>query len=200
MRSFLYTCLLSVMLLDSQAQTTQAPAAPAAATPTATARVNQAQGKYVFCYTQPVAPYDVAFSYQARLDPTESMTLNTVIASELTAALTESGAQLKPFDAILIQPGSRDLAIKFKDNVPQADRALATVQKVQGKPIYLFCEPLADYDVVKTEGISWYNHAFGGAYYTIGHVEENLLKTARKNERIQAIIFGETATYISFKK
>lgn len=170
------------------------------ATAVATARVGQAQGKYVFCYTQPVAAYDVAFTYQATYTPSQSMTLNTIIAGELTSALTEAGAQLKAFDAILIQPGARDVAIKFRDDVPQDQRALATVPRQEGKELYLFCEPLATYDVVKTEGISWYNHAFGGAYYSFARVEENLLKTAKKSENVDAILFGETATYVRFKK
>jgi len=166
----------------------------------ATARVSQAQGKYVFCYSQPVAPYDVAFSFATTLQPSESMTLNTVVGQCLTSALVEAGAQLKPFDAILIQAGQRDLAIKFRDGVPNEQRALATAPRNQGKLIFMFSEPVADYEVVKTEGVSWYNHAFGGAYYTMGHVQENLLKTAKKNERIEAVLIGETATFISFKK
>jgi len=132
--------------------------------------------------------------------PSERMTLNTIIDAGVQAAVYESGLQQRPFDAIIIQAGSRDQAIKFRDNVPQADRALATVSKNQGKLVFLFCEPVTDYTVVKTEGISWYNHAFGGAFYTFAKVQENLLKTAKKDDRIEAILFGETASYISFKK
>jgi hypothetical protein len=166
----------------------------------ATARVSQAQGKYVFCYSQPVAPYDVAFSFATTLQPSEKMTLSTVIGQCLTSAMVEAGSQLKPFDAILIQAGQRDLANKFRDGVSPEQRALATAPRNEGKYVFMFCEPVADYEVVKTEGVSWYNHAFGGAFYTMGHVQENLLKTAKKNERIEAVLIGETATFISFKK
>jgi hypothetical protein len=111
----------------------------------------------------------------------------------------EAGAQLKPFDAIILQPGSRDIAIKFKDNVPQADRALATVNREAGKYLFEFCEPVTDYQVIKTERPGWYNKMFGGAYYTLTQVESNLGKTAQKNPAIQAIVFNETASYVSFK-
>ena len=127
------------------------------------------------------------------------MTLNDVVSGCLAGALTEAGAQLKPFDAIVLQPGARDIAIKFKDSVSPADRALATVSKQQGQYLFVYCEPLADYQVVKTEKVAWYNHAFGGAYYSIPTVEANLLKTAQKRKEVQAIIFAETASYITFK-
>jgi len=165
-----------------------------------TARATQAQGKYIFCYSTPTAPYDVAFSFSWPLQPSQNMTLSTVMGQCVTAALVEAGSQLKPFDAVIIQAGQRDLAIKFRDGVPPEQRALATAPRQQGKLVFMFCEPVADYEVVKTEGVSWYNHAFGGDYYTMGHVQENLLKTAKKNERIEAVLIGETATFISFKK
>lgn len=163
------------------------------------AKVRQVQGKYVFCYSQPVAPYDVAFSFTSTYTPSEQMTLNDVVSGCLSGALTEAGAQLKPFDAIVLQPGARDIAIKFKDSVPAAERALATVPKQQGKYVFVYCEPVADYQVVKTEKVAWYNRAFGGAYYSIPTVEAKLLKTAQKDEAVQAIIFTETAAYIAFK-
>ena len=194
MRQFLLVCLLGLPLLSNAQPEVPAPQAGG------NARVSMAQGKYVFCYAQPLAAYEVAFTFTTQLQPSERMTLNTVIGQCLTAALTEAGAQLKPFDAILIQPGQRDLAIKFRDAVPEPQRALATVSRNQGKLLYLFSEPLADYEVLKTEGVSWYNHAFGGAFYTLGHVQENALKTAKKNPAIEAIIIGETATYIHLKK
>ena len=162
-------------------------------------QTRQMQGKYVFCYTQPVAPYDVAFSFASTYTPHERMTLNDVASGCMAGALTEAGAQLKAFDAIIIQPGARDIAIKFKDTVPAAERGLATVPKQQGKYLFLYCEPVTEYQVVKTEKIAWYNKAFGGAYYPIATVEANLLKTAQKQAAVQAIIFTETASYIAFK-
>lgn len=173
-------------------------AAPAVSPPLDLAKVRQVQGKYVFCYTQPVAPYDVAFSFTSTYSPSEKMTLNDVVSGCLTGALTEAGAQLKAFDAIILQPGARDIAIKFKDAVPPAERALATVARQQGQYLFVYCEPVADYHVVKTEKVAWYNHAFGGAYYSIPTVEANLLKTAQKQAAVQAIIFTETAAYITF--
>jgi hypothetical protein len=177
------------------------PTTPLQSAPTSPdlAKTRQVQGKYVFCYTQPVAPYDVAFSFASTYAPSEKMTVNDVVSGCLTGALTEAGAQLKPFDAIILQPGARDIAIKFKDTVAPADRALATVPKQQGKYLFVYCEPVAEYQVVKTEKVAWYNHAFGGAYYSIPTVEANLLKTAQKQATVQAIILTETASYVTFK-
>lgn len=191
MFSFLLALLLATGLPPHPAQL----AAPAPDL----AKTRQLQGKYVFCYTQPVAPYDVAFSFASTYAPHEKMTINDVVSGCLTGALTEAGAQLKPFDAIIVQPGARDIAIKFKDSVAPADRALATVAKQQGKYLFIYCEPVAEYQVVKTEKVAWYNHAFGGAYYSIPTVEANLLKTAQKHAAVQAIILAETASYVTFK-
>lgn len=175
-------------------------AAQAPTTDHATARAGMAQGKYVFYYSQPVAAYDVVFSFSASYTPSQSMTLNTLVGAEVTGALTEAGAQLKAFDAIIVNAGARDVAIKFRDTVPAADRALATVPRNEGKLMFVYCEPVNDYQVSGTERISWYNHAFGGQYYTLGKVEENLLRTAKKTPGVEGVIVGETATYIYFKK
>lgn len=186
--------LLAVVLAAERLSTVVCP--PAAPD---LAKTRQVQGKYVFCYTQPVAPYEVAFSFASTYTPSEKMTLNDLVSGCLTGALTEAGAQLKPFDAIILQPGARDIAIKFRDSVAPADRALATVPKQQGKYLFIYCEPVAEYQVVKTEKVAWYNHAFGGAYYSLATVEANLLKTAQKQAAVEAIIFTETASYVTFK-
>lgn len=81
--------------------TTGPPAVPvqAAPTPLDLANTRQVQGKYVFCYSQPVAPYEVTFSFPSTYPPSEKMTINDVVSGCLTGALTEVGAQLKAFDA-----------------------------------------------------------------------------------------------------
>ena len=83
--------------------------------------------------------------------------------------------------------------------MPAAERGLATVPKQQGKYLFLYCEPVAECQVVKTEKIAWYKKAFGGDYYPIATVEANLLKTAQKQATVQAVIFTEAASYIAFK-
>ena len=202
MRSLLLTGLFASLLLQSAAQTAPTPLAQAGTTPLQSAhlsaRVGTNQGKYVFYNNQPTSAYDVVFTFASTYKPSESMTLNTTISGCLAGALMESGAQLKAFDAVIIQAGTRDVAIKFRADVPPEQRPLATVTKQAGFPIFIFCEPVSDYQVVKTEGVSWYNHAFGGAFYSFSHVQENLVKTAAKTKKTQAIIFGETASYISF--
>lgn len=153
-------------------------------------KARMVQGKYVFFYNQPIAAYDVAFSFQSTYSPNEKMTINDVITGCMTGALTEAGAQLKPFDAIIIQPGARDVAIKFKDSVAPSDRALLTAQKVNGKYLFSYCEPVTDYNVIKTERVAWFNFMFGGAYYSTSQVEANLLKTAQKIPASEAILFN----------
>lgn len=163
------------------------------------ARVRMAQGKYVFYYNQPVAAYDVAFSFTSTYRPSEKMTLNDLVSGGMAGALTEAGAQLKPFDAIIVQAGQRDIAIKFKDTVSATDRALATVRREGGLYLFEYCEPVTDYKVLKTEKVAWFNKVFGGTYYTLTQVEGNLLKTAQKNDAVQAVVFNETASFVAFK-
>nr|GFC39926.1 hypothetical protein [Tanacetum cinerariifolium] len=192
MRPFLLACLFgSFALHHNPTPAAQQPLLPASQPLQAahlTARAGMMQGKYVFCYTQPTSAYDVAFTFASAYKPNEQMTLNTILSASMAGALMESGAQLKAFDAIIIQDGARDVAIKFKSDVVQANYGLATVQRHGGFPVFLFCEPVDDYKVVKNEKISWYNHAFGGAYYPIAHVQDNLVKTANKNKDTEAIL------------
>jgi hypothetical protein len=193
MQSFLLPALLGALLLQSPTQT-----APRALD---TGKVRQVRGKYVFFHNQPLAAYDVAFSFTSSYTPSEKMTINDVVNGELAGAVAEAGEQLKPFDAIIIQAGStRDVAIKFKESAPAADRPLATVNREAGKYLFVYCDPTTDYDVLKSEKVAWFNKIFGGAYYSTAQVEVNLTKAAQKNPAVQGIIFGETAAYISFKK
>jgi hypothetical protein len=191
MRTILLSLLCSSLALTQPNQTQ--PTSPD------TGKVRMIQGKYVFFHNQPVAPYDVAFSFASIYTPSEQMNINTIISSAMTAALTEAGAQLKPFDGIIIQPGARDIAIKFKDTVSQTDKPLATVLRQGGVYLFEYCDPIKDYKVLKTEKVAWYNFMFGGAFYTLAQVEANLVKSAQKKSETQAVIFNETASYVSYK-
>lgn len=154
------------------------------------ARVNKAQGKYVFYYNEPVAKYEVVFSFKT--DAVNGcLTISGLVDAMLKAALYEAGVQSKQFDAIIVGAGERDLAIKFLES--NADNSLATPQRNNGKYFYVFSEPAKEYQVVEKLKVFRANQMTGGCRSVSAMVDEivkDALKGEKKGKTFSAIIIG----------
>jgi hypothetical protein len=78
--------------------------------------VRKMTGKYVFIFTEPAQPYEVAFEVKATVMnfltcPTISEMANAVVST----ALIQSKKENIPFDAVVIGDGRKDIGIKFKE-------------------------------------------------------------------------------------
>ena len=75
-------------------------------------RVSKMTGKYVFFYSEPTNEYDVAFDVTAVAFGSKSISEMGDLV--VRTALRKSEKENKPFDAVIIGGGKKDIAIKFK--------------------------------------------------------------------------------------
>lgn len=160
-------------------------------------RVTQLSGKYVFYFSIPTAAYDEAFTFTTPAMPACG-TVTERANAVLNAALLEAGAQQKPFDAVLVQPGSRDVAIRFKSDVPAEQRAVGRMPRYNGALIFLLAEPLASYKPLNSAAkVTWYDGIVTGNCLATSNVIERQVKKSKSAPGI--IISDKTSQAIKFE-
>jgi hypothetical protein len=163
------------------------------------ARVAKNNNKCVFNHNEPINEYDVAFTF-INLIP-ECKTEKEAETITITNANQEAGNQGKLYDAIIIGDNERDIAIVWKDK--SKDNAIARVSKVEGRYVFINCEPLTNYEMV-----SKYNVEGAGQQLLLGTCPtrvEKISKIIKKSEKSKlsydAVIYGvsENDLVIKFK-
>ena len=76
-----------------------------------------------------------------------------VFAASIKNANVEAANQGRIYDAlIIVTAGERDMAITWKDK--SKDNGIARVKKIEGKLIFVECEPLTNYDITNKYDVS----------------------------------------------
>jgi hypothetical protein len=86
-----------------------------AQTDNALARVEKNNTKLVFFYNEPINDYEQAFTFENKIENLYCLTPNEVFAATIKNANIEAANQSKLFDAIILNPAGRDMAIIWKD-------------------------------------------------------------------------------------
>lgn len=152
------------------------------------ARVKTVSGKLVFYNNEPIEKYEIVFSFENAIPNYEHINNQKVMDVSVQNAMKESGLQGgKFFDGIICSPNAkRDLAIKFKNDT--TDNAIARVSKINGKYVFMECEPVNDYEIVE--------NLIKAKAKTRQEYIDKLIKTAYKKEKkgkvFDGIIFGST--------
>jgi hypothetical protein len=171
-------------------------------------RVNKIQGKEVYVMCEPVRDYEVvdkintAVAQLLGVEPT----LSNMVATMVDKAVNkESKGKVGKFDAIITSDGDNAILIKFKDG-NQEQKGIGRITKMQGKEVYIMCEPLNDYETVDKV-----NSAFAqvlGVDPTIENMVKTMVDKAVNKEskgkvgKFDAIITsdGDNAILIKFKE
>jgi|ADurb_Cas_02_Slu_FD_contig_123_40504_length_1899_multi_5_in_2_out_0_2 hypothetical protein len=171
------------------------------------ARVNKIQGKEVYVICEPERPYEVVdkvnsvVSQLIGVSPTVGNMINTLVDK---AVNKEKKGKVQPFDAIVTSDGTNAILIKFKEG-SEDKKGIGRVTKMQGKEIYVMCEPLLEYETVNKV-----NSAFA-QIIGVDPTVENMIKTLvdkavdkeRKGsiEKFDAVITsdGDNAILVKFK-
>lgn len=163
------------------------------------ARVKTVSGKLVFYNNEPIEKYETVFSFENVIINYETISTQKVMDESVQNAMKESGLQDgKSFDAIITRSNSkRDLAIKFASS--KKDNSIARISPVNGKYIFIECDPLSEYDVVSNIKVS----PGANRQKTIDKILNKAFKEEEKESKsFDGILFGST-TYnssIKFKK
>lgn len=159
-------------------------------------RANLLQGKYVFFHATPVAAYTVAFTFIDNPTFTGCANAQDVAGAALKLARDEAAAQNKAFDAIIIQPGERDTAIRFAtESAPE--NALERAEQVGGKYTFILATPAAVYNVKARMPVV--ANGWNNTCYATNEILAALLRKATKKGAFDALIYnGISAESIKF--
>lgn len=162
-------------------------------------RVNKTSNKLVFFWNEPISEYDVAFTFKNLIPDYNCKSPQQVVEASIKNANIESANQSKLYDAIVLAPGDRDMAIIWKDK--SKDNSIARVKKNEGKLVFVECEPLANYDIAGK-----YNVSGVGQQIILGtcptHQEkvDNLIrKSNKKNLEFDGVIYGSSQNDLAIK-
>ncbi len=144
------------------------------------ARASKINGKLVFYHNEPINQYEIAFTFKNSIHNFDCNTIEKNMDESVRNANQESGMQNKLYDAIVVGTADRDLAVTFPDKAK--DNSITRVKRNDGKYIFLGCEPLTDYTILKKVDVS-------------GEVKQMMLggKCPTQQEKIDKLIkLGDT--------
>lgn len=117
------------------------------------AKVQKIKGKEVYIYCEPILEYEIIDKVTSITGVLGSLTGDTpeiddMIKEMITSSINrELKGKIGKFDAILTTDGESAVLIKFKEgNVEK--RGLGIAQKIKGKYIFLYSEPIENYENV----------------------------------------------------
>lgn len=115
------------------------------------AKVNKQQGKEIYVMCEPERAYDVVSTVNSTVSQLlgEKPTIKNMLEALLNKSVSrELKGKLNPFDALITTDGNNGTLVKFKDGNEEL-KGIGRITKLQGKEVYVLCEPIREYDVVE---------------------------------------------------
>ena len=165
----------------------------------ALARVNVVSSRLVFFRNNPTTEYETAFTFYNKIENVSCLTPEQISEASIKNANAEAVLQNRMYDAIMITNNDRDIAITWKDK--SKDNAICRVKKTEGIYYFLYCEPLAEYDIAGKYNVSMaITSALLGVCPGENEKINKLLRKASKDKLIfDAIIYGNSANDMVIK-
>ena len=152
-------------------------------------RVTPHNGKYIFVYSEPVTDYETAFTFEDKIANINCLSTEQIMNHAITNASLEAGLQNKLFDGIIIGTNHRDIAITFKDKTK--DNSIARVHLENGIYVFIECEPLTDYIILKKREVNGnLTKELTGKCPTLQNKIDKLMQRAKN--KADAVMFSST--------
>lgn len=154
------------------------------------AKVEKYNNKLVFFNNEPINEYEQAFTFENKIENFYCLTPTEIFAATTKNANLEAANQSRLYDAIILNPAGRDMAIIWKDK--SKDNAIARVKRVEGKFIFIQCEPISNYNM-----IGKYNVSGAGQQILLGtcpsyqeKISKLIKKANKEKEDFDGVILG----------
>jgi len=163
------------------------------------ARVKKISNKLCFYYNEPINEYEIAFTFVNSIPDFNCKTPQEILSNTIKNANIEGANQSRMYDAIIIGHAERDMAITWKDK--SKDNAIARVEKIEGKYVFIECEPNVNYDIIGKYDVSGVGQQLLlGSCPTHKEKIEKLLKKSTKDKlAFDAVIYGSNEKDLSIK-
>lgn len=147
------------------------------------ARVRKINGVEAYILSEPLRQYDVLVDVGTGIKAESLLTgglINKTISGKVEQFIRKVQKDNAKIDAVVYSAGKRIVGIRFKDNGGQDTNGIGRVSKVNGYPVYVMSEPLADYETLNSKGggIKWKSLVTGGVINN--SIEEDVESMVKK--------------------
>ena len=162
------------------------------------ARVKKMNGIETYIMCEPLREYDVVVDVNTGAKAESILTgglINKSISGRVEQFINRAKKENVNFDAIVYTSGKRIIGVKFKDAGTEKNRGIGKVFRMKGHPVFVMCEPLKGYEVLKSKGggIKWKSAFTAGLINN--SIEEDVEKIVKKLEdvkNVEAFLFDGT--------
>ena len=162
------------------------------------ARVSKVNNKLIFFYNEPINDYEIAFTFKNSIQNFDCLNPEQISNESIKNANLEAANQGRIYDAIVVSNSSeRDMAITWKDK--SKDNAIARVKKVEGKLVFVQCEPLVNYDIASKYNVTSGVLKLLGKCPTLQSNIDKLIKKASKGSNFDGVMYGSSTNDLAIK-
>ncbi len=152
--------------------------------------VYKVNGVDAYILNEPLRSYEIVYNSNSGLNWTSFITgglvnnsISTKVGKFIKNVLAKAENDGEKIDAIIYSSGKNVTAVRYTDQETPENKGKARVQRLNGIPTYVMCDPLRDFRVIKSKrgGIKWKSALTAGLINN--SVEEDLMKFAKKYKR-----------------
>ncbi len=154
------------------------------------AKVKKVNGVETYIMNEPLREYetvvDVATGAKAESLLTGGL-VNKSIAGRIEQFIKRAKKENENIDAIIYTSGKSIVAVKFTDKGSASTTGMAKVTKVKGLPCFVMCEPVSEYDVLRSEGggVKWKSLVTAGIVNN--GIDEDVQKICDKLDGVRGV-------------
>lgn len=154
------------------------------------AKVRKVNGVEVYIMNEPLRKYetvvDVATGAKAESLLTGGL-INKSISGRIEQFIKRAKKDNENFDALIYSAGKSITTVRFTDKGSAKTIGMAKVNKMKGLPLFVMCEPVKDYEVLRSEGggIKWKSALTAGIVNN--SIEEDIEKIVTKLDGVRNV-------------
>ena len=154
------------------------------------ARVKKVNGLEAYIMCEPMQEYDVIVDVGTGAKAESIVTgglVNKSISGRVSQFVNRCKKENENIDAVVYSSGKRIIGVKFKEGGNAADKGIGRVNKMKGLPVFVMCEPLKGYNVLKSKGggIKWKSALTAGL--ANNSIEEDVEKIVNKLDGVKGV-------------
>lgn len=162
------------------------------------AKVGKMNGVETYIMCEPLREYESVVDVNTGIKAESVLTgglVNKSISGRVEQFINRVKKENANIDAIIYTSGKRIIGVKFKDAGTEKTIGIAKVVKIKGNPVFVMCEPISSYEVLKTKGggIKWKSAFTAGLVNN--SIEEDVEKIVDKLDgvkNVQGFLFDGT--------
>jgi hypothetical protein len=153
-------------------------------------RVKKVNGVEAYVMCEPLREYEVLVDVGTGAKAESIITgglVNKNISSRIEQFIKRVKKENESIEAIVYTSGKRVVGVKFKDSATLENKGIARASKMKGRLLFVLCEPLNNYDVLKSKGggIKWKSAITGGIVNN--SIEEDVEKIVNKLDNVKGV-------------